>query len=60
MDGIEIFNSGKPIKLSEEQQPRPAPGYNGMLSYVAYHALPAPVSLDPAPRPALARVAEAR
>jgi hypothetical protein len=60
MDGIEIFNSGKPIKLTDEQRPRLAPGYNGLLSYVAYHALPAPVIFELAPAQALARAGEAR
>jgi hypothetical protein len=43
MDGIEVFNSGKPITLTAEQQPaRPIP-YNGLVSYIAYHTIPAPL-----------------
>jgi hypothetical protein len=42
MDGIEIFNSGKPVTLTPEQQPGLPAAYNRALTYVAYHTMPAP------------------
>ena len=53
MDGIEIFNSGKPVTLTPEQQPPATSGYNRLVSYVAYHTTPVglawPLTVAPSP-----------